>query len=446
MPVSSAAVPRAALAALLALTSCIPYVPRPLDPAASATALEMRRLDDPALRAYAEQSLGHPITTWDVDALSAAALYFNPDVAVARAEHATALAAMKTAGERPNPTVNASLQHKDSDPNLSPWVSSFGVDLTLETAGKLGARVAQARAGAEAAQARIASVAWNARSRVRARMLDVYAARLRMPALADEERIEDDIVAIFAKRLELGEASQPDLSRARIAAGQTKLLLVDARRAAAAGHAGIAAAVGIADTNLGEVDTKAFDAAPEVDLASSRAAVLTARPDVLAALHDYAAADAALRLEVARQVPDVHLTPSFGWDQGTLTWLLGAAADVPLFNRHEGPIAEASARRDEAAARFAAVQSDVLASLDAAAQGVRFAREKLAAAESLVKSQETQFATVQKQFDAGEIDRLALRSSELEVAAARLARADAWIELQQALGAVEDALQRPLTK
>jgi outer membrane protein TolC len=92
------------------------------------------------------------------------------------------------------------------------------------------------------------------------------------------------------------------------------------------------------------------------------------------------------------------------------------------------------------------VQSAVIALLDAATQGVRFAREKLAAAEALVTSQETQFATVQKQFEAGEIDRLALRSSELEVAAARLARADAWIELQQALGAVEDALQRPLTK
>ncbi len=88
----------------------------------------------------------------------------------------------------------------------------------------------------------------------------------------------------------------------------------------------------------------------------------------------------------------------------------------------------------------------MLASLDTAAQGLRFAREKLTASEALVASQEKQFSSVQRQFDAGEIDRLALRSSELEVAAARLARAEAWIQLQQALGAVEDALQRPLTK
>ena len=177
-----------------------------------------------------------------------------------------------------------------------------------------------------------------------------------------------------------------------------------------------------------------------------RQAALTSRPDVLAALHDYASADAALRLEVARQIPDIHLTPAFGWDQGTFTWLLGAISEVPLFNRHEGPMGEAVARREEAAARFTAVQLAVLASLDAAAQGVRFAREKLGAAEALVKTQESQFRTVQRQFDVGEIDRLALRSSELEVAAAQLARADAWIELQQALGAAEDAMQRPLTK
>lgn len=437
---------RAALAALLGLTACIPYTPRPLDPAAGVAALDARRLDDPALHVYIEQSLGHAITAWDVETLSAAALYYNPEIAVARAEHATAVAAMTTARERPNPTVNASLQRKDSDPSFSPWVSSFGIDLPFETAGKRGARVAQARAGADAAQARIATVAWNARSHVRARLLDVYAAQLRMPALAEEERIENDIVAIFAKRLELGEASQPDLSRARIALGQTNLLLVDARRVRAEGHAGIAAAIGIPDAVLGDVDAHAFDATHDVDLATSREAALAARPDVLAALHNYAAADAAYRLEVARQYPDIHLTPSFGWDQGTATWLLGAAAEIPLFNRHKGPIAEASARRDEAAARFTVVQAAVLASLDTAAQGLRFAREKLTASEALVASQEKQFSSVQRQFDAGEIDRLALRSSELEVAAARLARAEAWIELQQALGAVEDALQRPLTK
>jgi outer membrane protein TolC len=281
---------------------------------------------------------------------------------------------------------------------------------------------------------------------VRARLLDVYAAQLRTPLFTDEERIESEIAGIFAKRLELGEGSQPDLSRARIALDQTRLLLLEARRAAAQGHAGLAGAVGIPDAALGEVDVQAFVAAPQGDVAASRDAALTARPDVLAALHDYASADAALRLEVARQYPDIHLTPSFGWDQGTRTWLLGAASEVPLFNRHEGAIGEAVAKRDEAAARFTAVQLAVLASLDAAAQGVRFAREKLDAAEALVRSQETQFATVQRQFDAGEIDRLALRSSELEVAAARLARADAWIELQQALGAIEDAMQRPLTK
>src|SRR5260221_136210 len=204
-PLYSRSVPRAALAALLVLTSCVPYAPRLLDPAANAAAVEGRRLDDPALRAYAEQSLGHPFATWppprwDLEALTAAALYFNPDVALARAAHAGALAAVTTAGERPNPTVNASLQHKDSDPALSPWVSSFGIDLTIETGGKRAARVGQARESAEAAQARIASAAWNARSRVRARLLDVYAAQLRAPLFTDEERIQNDIVAIFAKR------------------------------------------------------------------------------------------------------------------------------------------------------------------------------------------------------------------------------------------------------
>src|SRR5205814_6345791 len=102
------------------------------------------------------------------------------------------------------------------------------------------------------------------------------------------------------------------------------------------------------------------------------------------------------------------------------------------------------ARRDEAAARFTALQAGIIGAFNESRSAFGAAKRKLAAADELLNDERAQFATAQKQFEAGEIDRLALRSSELEVAAAELARAEAAIELQQAIGAVEDALQRPL--
>ena len=72
-------------------------------------------------------------------------------------------------------------------------------------------------------------------------------------------------------------------------------------------------------------------------------------------------------------------------------------------------------------------------------------REKLADAESLVQSEESQLTTTRRQFDAGEIDRLALRSAELELETARLGRVDAEAEPQQSIGLLEDAIEQPVT-
>lgn len=422
-----------AIAAIACLAfSCIHYVPRPIDAAATAQALRTRTLD-----------VAGPLT---LDALTGEMWRLNADVAVARAQYETALAAISTSRERPNPTVNASLQRKNSDPGvLSPWVSNFGIDLPVEFPSKRRARIDEARENTYAALAHIGSVAWQARSRLRARMVDAWAAGQRGQILNRELEIQRDIVEAFGKRVDLGEAARPDLSRARIALTQTTLVMHDARRQAAEARAGVAAAIGVPLSALGDQRLEFTPVSRQPPADSLRDVALTTRPDIVAAIHDYKSADAALRLEVARQFPDIHLQPAFGWDQGTRTWTLGAAAEIPLLNQHHGPIAEASARRDEAAARLLAVQASVIADFDTARAAVTAAQEKLADAESLVQSEESILTNTRKQFDAGEIDRLALRSAELELETARLGRADAQTELQQALGLVEDAVQQPLS-
>ncbi|HEY3052040.1 MAG TPA: TolC family protein [Thermoanaerobaculia bacterium] len=426
------------------------YVPRPIEPQANARTLEQRRLDTADIHEFVERTVGRsfaqwPPPAWNLDVLTAASFRLNPQVAVSRAEYERARASIITARERPNPTASASIEHKPSGIEPSPWVSTFDLDVPIEMPAKRRARVDQAIHATNAALARVSTTAWDVRSRLRGRLLDVWAAQRREGVLEREENIERDIVEIFTKRVQYGEAAQPDLSRARIALGQTTLLLSDVRRAAREGRAATAAAIGIPDESLaGPLDLSTFDAATPAIAADLREAALVARADVRAALEDYAAADDALRLEVARQYPDLHIGPGFGWDQGTRTWMLAAAAEVPIMNRHRGAIAEASARRDEAAARFTALQASVIGAFDAARIGVEAARQKLFDAEALVASQRASVDSVRRQFEAGEIDRLALRSAELELEAANLGRADAAAELQQARGLLEDAIQNSI--
>lgn len=417
---------------VLAAAACIRYIPRPLDVNASAASLQARTLD-----------VAPPLT---LENATEAAMRLNPDVAVARADFDVTRAALITAGERPNPTINANVQRKNSDPGiLSPWVSNFGIDLPFELPSKRGARIDVARENAYAALARVSAAMWQVRGRVRARMVDAWSAAQRLDVLSREETIERDIVEAFQKRVELGEAAYPELSRARIAVIQTTLLAHDARRLAAEARAGLAAAIGVPESALGAMAIDADSAVVHGTEATDamRELALRARPDIIAALHDYSASDAALRSAVAAQYPDVHLTPAFGWDQGTRTWTIGAAAEIPLLNRHRGPIAEAFARREAAAARVLALQASIVAAFDTARVTLAAARDKLAAARSLLASEEEQLRGTKRQFDAGEIDRIALRSTELEVEAARLAVVDATIDEQLAIAGVEDAAQQP---
>jgi outer membrane protein TolC len=144
---------------------------------------------------------------------------------------------------------------------------------------------------------------------------------------------------------------------------------------------------------------------------------------------------------VAKQYPDVHLNPGYQLDTGVSKWTPGLTIALPILNQNKGPIAEAEAKRKEAAVKFNAVQATVLAECDRAVASVRAARAKLAVADELLATQEKQVASEQRLFAAGEGDKLSLLSAQVERATTLTSRLDALIELQSAVGALEEATQ-----
>src|SRR5438132_14271341 len=97
-----------ALAALLA--ACVGYRERPLSPASTASAFQERSLSDPGLENFVRENLGRKISSWppeswNLQLLTLTAFYFHPDLDVARAQLGVAKAAVRTARERPNPTL-----------------------------------------------------------------------------------------------------------------------------------------------------------------------------------------------------------------------------------------------------------------------------------------------------------------------------------------------------
>ena len=366
---------------------------------------------------------------------------------MARAQYETARAAIRTAGARPNPTVALSPQI------VTPWTSwiagTYGVDFdwTFETAGKRGGRRDVTRAQANAAAANVVTAEWKARAAVRKALLELFAAERRAALLAEANGKQADVLRLLEERIKAGAASLLETSQPRLLAAQLRLQASDAARANAVARASLAEALGMSTGGLegAKFSFAAFEKSSGRP-GSHRRAAMTHRADVLAALSDYAASEAALRLEVAKQYPDIHLNPGYQLDAGENKWTLGIGLTLPILNQNQGPIGEAEAKRREAAAKFNAVQAKVLADCDRAAAGVTGARAKLGTADEMLAEEGRQIESLTRIVTVGEGDRLALLSAEVERATTRLSRLDAQIELQAALGALEEATQMPLEK
>lgn len=437
-------------AGLLALAGCAHYQPRPLAAQETAADFEARTLADAGLKQFVAASLhgelaAWPPASWDFKTLSLAAFYFHPDLDVARAKWGVVKAGKLTAGERPNPT--ASLQPGYNSTVGPPWILGLSLDIPVETAGKRGYRLAQARQLSEAARLNIATVAWQVRSRVRHSLLDLQAARETEQLLRQQHAVQAAIVKLLEGQLAAGAVTPFEVSQARIAHDTTQLALHDAERQAVEARAQLADALGVPARALAGMNIASDDAhPPPLPSPDVRRQALLNRADILGALAEYAAAQSALQLEIAKQYPDVHLGPGYQLDQTDNKWSLGLTVTLPVLNQNQGAIAEAQARRVEAAARFTALQARVVGEIDRATASYRALLEKTATADALLVRLQKQEQATKEMIAAGELSKLALLTTQLELNTGRLARLDAQVKTRQALAALEDAVQGPLTE
>jgi outer membrane protein TolC len=436
---------------VIGVSGCVHYVPKPLDLPVTNASLDARTLSDPALRQVIESAaVGQPSPdVFDLPALTVAALYYQPDLEVARANWALARAGIQTAGERANPTVAAGPGYNSTTPahTITPWILNLNVDFTLETAGKRGYRIDQARRLSESARFTVADTAWAVRSRVRQALLDLFSATASADVLTRQQGVQESNVTLLQRQLAAGAISTFEMTQARLTLSGIRLALLEAQRQAQDARARLATAIGVPVAALDAVRLRLDPFASVTgDIAArplTREALVN-RADVLRALSDYDASQSALQLEIARQYPDVHLGPGYQMDQSSNKWTILAPFVLPAFSRNRGPIAQADARRSVAAAQVTAVQAQAIGRVDRAFAAYQSARNTLATADQLLVDGRSLEATAQNQLAAGEISQLDLGLIQSERASRELARLSALVQVQQAVGDIEDAMQRPI--
>jgi len=446
-------------AAAVLLAGCARYHPAPLSPGETAAALESRTLAaNPRLQDFLRASLpGTPDEPpeWNLATLTLAALYFHPDLDIARSRLLVARAGVRTAGQIPNPTVNLSPLYNLTVAQPTPWTVGGVVNFVVETFGKRGYRTEQARALAESARWDLATAGWQVRGRVRSAILNFWAAERRLALAKRRSELQQQLVGLLEQRFAAGQASALDVTRERINRAQIELGARDLERAAADARVQLATVIGVPARALDglAISFAEFDGPePPRGIGTSapdlRRRALTSRTDVQASLADYKAADAALRLQIANQYPNLTIGPEYNWgaiETERISNQVGVPIgfELPIFHQNQGPIAEAVARRKQAAATFTALQAHIIGEVDAAATAYRSASETLATANALTADEQRRAQQVERSFRAGDVDRPALVGAQLELAVAEASRFDAGVARYQAIGALEDALQQP---
>jgi outer membrane protein TolC len=437
-------------------SGCVAYQPRPIEPVRIEAELRERTLTDPGLRTYVEayisvKPLEWPPQTWDLTTLTLVALYYHPDLDTARARLESAEAGIVTAAGRPNPSLSTSTRYSTNGaPGLLPWTFGLTFDILIETAGKRSYRIAQAEHLTEAARLDLAATAWQVRSRVRAALLEHLLAVRDLDLLRAQESVRAEAVSFLERRFEVGEVSRPDVDAVQTELANTKLALRTAEGRIAESQVALAAALGLPGWSLDgatlvwpELDTPPTE--ETLSPATLQRAGLLNRLDVRRTLADYAAAEAALQLEVVKQYPDIQLGPGFLFEEGEDKPSLSPSSLVlPLLNQNQGPIAEAEANRKGVAARFLALQAHIISDTASVLARYRAALAELAEAETALVSLRAQEGALQRMVELGGADRLTLAGLRVQRAIAERARLSALGKTQGALGALEDAVQRPL--
>lgn len=408
-------------------SACSHYTPLPLDPSSQAAHLSGRRLSG---------------KTWTLPALIDEAMSANPELALSRAKYQTALAAVRTAGERPNPTITALPQFAKP---LIEGTYSVDFDWTFETAGKRTKRQVMAQAQARAAAADIVHTRWKVRGEVHKALLDVYIAEQRIHWLNEAIQRQDDLLKAFDEQVKAGAQSRSVMAQARVLQAQMRLQAIDSAKQIATARSALAEALTMSVSGLDQAKFSfaAFEKTTTPSL-PNRKAVLTHRADIYSSLADYQAAEASLCLEVAKQYPDIHLNPGYSLDSGTNKWNIGFNLTLPILNQNQGAIGEAEAKRKEAAATFDSVQAKALAEYEKAVSAITAAQAKLKGTDALITELSQQSASEDRLLKAGSGDKTAFLSAKVEEAVAQVSRVEAIGDLHTAIASLEEAAQTPL--
>jgi outer membrane protein TolC len=273
-------------------------------------------------------------------------------------------------------------------------------------------------------------------------------------ALSKELNQKDVFVNLMQKRVQLGMLSNTELHAAKLQQ-QKVLFALNAEKAKTAEIcATLASDVGLTVEQFSKLTLKPLDIdatlTQQAAYLSSQTAqklqesALLNRLDIRRSLEKYAAAETNIKLEVAKQTPDISLTPGYAFEFGDKVWSLGFTTLLKLLNKNPTLINQAAKLREIQGAQFEELQAKVIGDLEQNLATYAANSQNLKQLKEYQESQLTFQRKIQRQFEAGLADKLELTQNQLNTTFLEQQLVAAQFNHLKAALIIEEIMQRPI--
>ncbi|MBL4845941.1 MAG: TolC family protein [Planctomycetes bacterium] len=432
------------------LLGCTSYEEDPVEPAEI-----LRALEEIGLEGLSKEDVAPVVTSLDLsDGLSlleasAIAVRRNPNLLALRADVGVAEAQLIQAGLLSDPVVGwdfiAAQAGDILDKIESPaWVSGLSLTWQVPRPGEIDSKEGVARAQVRSSAAHLAGAEWRVVRDVHIAYARLLVARARLVQIERLAKIAQRSLAYFAKARAAGAATALEEGLARVAADTVQVDVFMTRNAEAQAQQTLNRLLGLPpDLQWALQDSLDRFASPSALSEDPKQLVresLERRPDLQEVLADYQQAEEQVRLECARQWPQLEI--------GT-----GFSIQIPIFSQFNQPAIK-TALRSRAAARLrvtlavqqtrAEIHSALVQSRQAYAALELFER-------SLGPQTEETLRLTERAFQAREVTPLEILTAQRQVLdtqsrflTARQSWAEARIQLDSACGRLLPSARTPL--
>ena len=377
-------------------------------------------------------------------------MFFHPSLDIARAQWRSAQLAEIAAGERATPTINSNFSESNQANNdINPYAFNLSIDIPLDISNKREIRIENANHLSQAAKLEIAQTAWELRNQIAQTFHEHQLIQQYIKILLAEQNIRQDILNINQKRFSKGLISNIELSLVKLQLQTINSELDSWQKKQLMNQLKLLGNLGLSELHTNNIhlqDHSPYQAIQTDRLESSdlQKKALLNRLDLRIALERYASTEAKLKLEIAKQYPDLNISPGYAYEFGDKVWSLGLSSLLTFLNKNKVAITEATQLREVEAAQFEALQTKVISDITLAQSSLIQAQEFLKNQQLLLTQQHQNTQRMAHQLKAGEIDRLEYGYSKLEEISTEKNVVLATYNLATAINGLENAVQQPL--